>query len=344
MISILPIASHLKSTIPNIKTAVSFFSSSGYENLTQLGPFDCKVYSPIEWKSDIEKWLDIINPKVLIISQNEIWPLFLREVIKRKIKFLYVDSYFNPSIKNRLWLSLNTGLLNKASSIYVQNETAYSLLNQFLSCPIRFTGSFRNYQTQIELKNSPDLPKIESFKGNHKLMVLGSIEQSDFEAILHGIQSLGDNWKILVAPHDITTKNIDCINSKLNDRSALYSSGMSLGNRHCILDEFGVLKYAYQYADLVYVGGGFGKGVHNVMEPLFFTESIIIGPNYIKFVEVREWVKTEKVRVIKNRRDFVVALSNLSKKSLQTTTAKAKDYQNIESAISKITDFVKEQI
>lgn len=284
--SVKPLLIKLKNENPKLKIGLSFLSSSGFDNANDFELFDFKLYNPIDKKKNVNNWLEKVNPSLVVISQNEIWPVFLSTLSQRSIPFLLVDSYFNENFKNKLWLRLNKSILSKAKRIFTQNQKTSSFLNNLGLNNTENTGSLRQEQVTKDLSNALLLPAIEEFASSKPLLVLGSVHISDLKVMGSVLLDISEEYKILIAPHDIDEPNLKFIKELLHKKGfSSYSEGIKDDDDFCILDEFGILKYAYQYADIVYIGGGFGKGIHNVLEPAHFEKPILIGPNYLKFEE-----------------------------------------------------------
>ncbi|MEE9371752.1 MAG: glycosyltransferase N-terminal domain-containing protein [Saprospiraceae bacterium] len=311
-LSIKPLLLQIKKIYPKKKITISFLSPSGYENAQEPHLYNSKIYCPVDSKKAVFNWLKIVDPSLVIIAQNEVWPMFLSALGQRKIPFIYVESYFNENLKNKIWLKLNKLLIGKAERIFVQNQNTASFLKKIWPFKVDNVGSLRQEHIKKELSLAHDLQIIKDFKDDKLLLVLGSTHIADFKVIGSALPRLSYKIKLLIAPHDISDSHLNFIDNFLKDTPSFrYSEGFQEGNNICILDQFGVLKYTYQYADIVYIGGGFGKGIHNVLEPAFYETPIIVGTKYRKFAEALLLEKNGELTSIKSANSMIDTINTI---------------------------------
>ncbi len=304
--SLVPVLEKIRSNFPIKKIALSFFSPSGYLNVKARNIYDFKIYCPVDQKSEVDIFLDQINPSLIIISQNEIWPLFLAEIVRRGIPCIYIDSYFNKTRRNKLWFWLNQSSLSKVKCFFTQNKEVSYFLKGELRAQAHAIGSIRKEYIDQSLSQKLSLPKLELFSNSKPLIVFGSVHNSDIYILSKCIDQIIEKYNILIAPHDINDYNLRLIKKKLKDYSISFYSRMKKEESSiCVLDEFGVLKFAYHYAEIVYIGGGFNKGIHNVLEPAYFLKPIIVGPNFSKFQEAKELNQRQVLFEISNSNDLI---------------------------------------
>ena len=132
---------------------------------------------------------------------------------------------------------------------------------------------------------------IEDFKGTGKLFVAGSTWPEDERLLSTQLQDRANSWKWVVVPHEISRHHLEELRNKFREQSVFYSSATKEELAHkpiLIVDAVGLLSSIYRYADMAYIGGGFGKGIHNILEAAVFGIPVLFGPNYHKFIEAKD--------------------------------------------------------
>ncbi len=285
----IPLLKKIKEWKPNYSLLVTFFSPSGYVNAKQEFT-DYKSYLPLDTKKNSQQFLDIVKPKLAILIKNEFWPNYLYELQKRNIPIISASALFRSS--QLIFKPYGKWLLDVLKNIthfYVQNETSKILLINKGFTNISISGDSRYDRVRGNLADKKSIPYIETFKSDKKLIVCGSTYEIDSKMIIN-ISRRHPDLKFIIAPHEIE------LSQKLKQNGILYSDlneKNSSDSSILIIDSIGVLSQIYQYADVAYVGGGFGhKGLHNILEPLVFGVPIIFGPNYHKFSEAKEAIQS----------------------------------------------------
>ena len=311
--SIKPLLKSIRLKFSKIKVSVSFFSPSGFKYVDDQHLYDYKIYSPIDKTQEVKNFIDSVCPSLIIISQNEIWPVFLTEIRERNIPFVYVDSYFRPTLINHIWLRLNRKSLTHSSKFFTQNHQTAELLQTLLKVEIENVGSLRVENIEEELAHA--LPKydLSAFIQKNPLIIFGSIHKSDWNVLVSTLVQLIGKFKIILAPHEMDQGFFIEMKKSLDaTQTSMWTEGIGEGTQVCILDEFGILKYLYKYADIVYIGGGFGSGIHNVMEPAFYQKPIIVGPDMNKFHEALHLEKEQVLFRIRNSKELLDVIENVS--------------------------------
>ena len=297
----IPLIDLIKKWKNNYSVLVTFLSPSGYINATH-DAIDFKSYLPLDTYANSKQFLDCVNPKLAIFIKNEFWPNYLNELKKRNIPTVSANAIFRSNhviFKTYgFWL---LEILKNTTHIYVQDENSHNLLKEkgFLNTTI--CGDSRFDRIRNHLTNEKLIPYIEEFKSNKKLIVCGSTYAFDSQMIID-ISQRNPNLKFIIAPHEIELspqlKQHGLLYSQSNDKNVSEYSVL-------IIDSIGILSRLYQYADVAYVGGGFGhKGLHNILEPLAFDVPIIFGPNYQKFPEAIDALNFGIADSIRNSQEF----------------------------------------
>lgn len=289
-----PVMESLRTSHPEHKIVVSFFSPSGYENKKNTPLADVVVYLPMDTKSNAKKFIDKVHPSLVFFVKYEFWPNYLIELKRQEIKTLLISGVFK---KEQLFFKPYAGFMRKAldsfDHFFLQDKLSKELLQTIGITNTSVSGDtrFDRVSRQIEMDNTLDF--IAHFKKDHVCIVCGSTWEEDQDLLLEYINQAPKHVKFIIAPHAIDAAKISALRKRINKQSVLYSQSIAKGNTDSIetahifiIDTIGLLAKIYSYADVVYVGGGAGtKGLHNILEPATFGVPIVIGKNYNNFPE-----------------------------------------------------------
>ncbi|WP_375605373.1 3-deoxy-D-manno-octulosonic acid transferase [Flavobacterium davisii] len=286
----LPVMEKIKETFPTHKIILTFFSPSGYEVKKDNTIADITVYLPLDTRANAKRFLKVIHPEKVFFIKYEYWPNYLNELGKRKIDTYLISGIFRTKQLFFKWYGgFYRNALKNFNHFFVQNSSSKDLLQTigFYNSTVSGDTRFDRVVTILERNNS--LRFIEEFKNNQLTVVIGSSWPKDEELLVQYINQSSDDVKFIIAPHNIKGPQILNLISKISKSVVLYSE---MNNQYLadfnvfVIDTIGILTKIYSYADIAYVGGGFGNpGVHNILEPATFGVPIIIGSNYSHFAE-----------------------------------------------------------
>ncbi len=307
----------LKKEYPQHKILLTFFSPSGYEVRKNYENADFIYYMPLDTPLNAKHFLDIIKPRAIFFVKYEFWYFFLREIGNRKIPLYLVSGIFR---KNQRFFKprgiQSRKMLKWFTHFFVQNEESKKLLNSINLMNVTIAGDTR-FDRVYEITNqSGELPLIEKFAKNELVMVAGSSWKPDEELILKYFKESGHSFKLIIAPHEIHKENITrIINAVPSGKNAVKYSEADKKDLAAadvlIIDCIGILSSVYKYGHIAYIGGGFGKGIHNILEAATFGLPIIFGPNYIKFKEAVELLKLNAAFSIHTFDELTLTLNSL---------------------------------
>jgi len=312
----LPVMEKIKEKFPNHKIVVTFFSPSGYEVRKNNTIADATVYLPLDTKSNAKKFLKLVHPEMVFFIKYEFWPNYLNELKKSDITTYLISGIFR---ENQAFFKWYGGFYRKALKtfdyFFVQNESSKKLLQSLGFQNVKISGDTRFDRVVAILERDNSLDFIEKFKDNKTTIVIGSSWPKDEELLVNYINQSSEEIKFIIAPHNIKEEQISNLKSQITKKTVLFSekNDIDLSNFNVfIIDTIGILTKIYSYADIAYVGGGFGNpGVHNLLEPATFGIPIIVGPNYSHFAEATALVHQEGCISIKNQNELNEAFDNL---------------------------------
>lgn len=308
-----PLILKIKSVSPKSMILLSFFSNSGFENLPHNAPADFVFYLPFDFKNQIDRMVDHLKPDALFLVKSEIWPNLIKSVKQNKIPIFLISAKFSskspmfviPFLKNKL---------NSLTAIFTQDDESTEIVRNELKTEVITTGNTR-IERVMELKESfPDNQKLIDFCQKGKLIILGSVYQADIKILQNWINSSdATRYYILIAPHEINSDNIQTIQEMVGKPTCLLSMSNKDESKIVILDSIGQLSRVYRYASAAYIGGGFEKGIHNILEPAVHGIPVSFGPKYQAFFEANSFINNKTGFCIKNADDFMIFINNCHK-------------------------------
>jgi 3-deoxy-D-manno-octulosonic-acid transferase len=291
-----PVLEHMRNLHPTSVIIITFFSPSGYVIRKNTPLADAVYYLPLDTARNACKFIDTINPTLAIFTKYEYWYHFFNELDKRHIPLYVISGIFRPNQVFFKWYGgLHRKMLSLVSHFFVQDESSKQLLQQLNIDQVTVNGDTRFDRVWANAQHPKALPVISEFKNGQKLFIAGSSWPADEKLVASLVEEYPD-WKFIIAPHEIGEDKINHLISLLPEGSAVRFSQISnllpiaIGTQVLIIDNIGMLSSLYQYADIAYIGGGFGVGIHNTLEAAAFGLPVIFGPNYSRFKEARDLI------------------------------------------------------
>ena len=315
-----PLIEKIKAEHPEYKILLTFFSPSGYEVRKKYGGADVVCYLPFDTPYRVKKFLDLSKPVMAIFIKYEFWDNYLSELKRRNIPVYIVSAIFR---KEQLFFKWYGGMYRKVLSyfthIFVQDDASRELLSKYGVTNVSVFGDTRFDRVQDVYKNTKQVPMVDLFVNNNRsdnqlTMVAGSSWQQDEEVYLNYFNEHPE-LKLIIAPHEIHKDHLMHIESMLKRPSIRLSEATEkdIKGKSClIVDSFGLLSSIYRYGDLAYIGGGFGAGIHNVLEAAVYGIPVIFGPKYQKFKEARDLLQVGGAFSITDEKTFESKMEELS--------------------------------
>ena len=342
-----PLIERIRKDYPKYKIVLTFFSPSGYEVRKDYKGADYVCYLPFDTPDNAMMFVRIVKPVVAYFIKYEFWRNYLRELHKNDVPAYSISSIFRPNQIFFRWYGKSyREVLHCFDHFFVQNEESKKLL---FSAGVTFStvvGDTRfDRVLDIQAAAQP-LPLVERFKGDALTLVAGSSWGPD-EDIIISYFNAHPEMKLVIAPHVVSDSHLKEIESKLKRPFVRYTQATeeSVQQADClIIDCYGLLSSIYRYGEISYVGGGFGVGIHNVLEAAVYGIPVIFGPKNKKFREARHLLEQKGGFEIRNSLDFETLMNRfLSDKAyLQTSGKAAGDYgKNNSGALEKIMEYMK---
>lgn len=342
-----PIIELLKKKYPKYKIVLTFFSPSGYEIQKNYRYVDYVFYLPLDTKRNATKFIKLINPNIAIFVKYEFWYNHLKALQNHNIPILLISGIFRANQTFFKWYGKwYKRMLYKFSYFFVQNKESKKLLEHIGIHHVSIAGDTRfDRVIDIASKTKP-IPIIENFCNNNISVIFGSSWKADEDLFFEFINKENKGVKFIIAPHEIHESNIKRIESNITKPTQRYSKindNYEYNDDVLIIDNIGMLSSIYQYGSIAYIGGGFGSGIHNILEAATFGLPVMFGPNYYKFQEAVDLIKLKGAFEIKNKVEAELTLRKLidNKQVYDETALICKNYvENKKGASSMIIDYI----
>jgi 3-deoxy-D-manno-octulosonic-acid transferase len=289
-----PVIEQLKKEKPETKILLTFFSPSGYEVRKNYTGADIISYLPLDTPRAARKFVNLVNPSKAVFIKYEFWPNYLKALKAKNIPVYSISATFRTNQVFFQWYGKwYRNLLKTFRHIFVQDQNSQDLLLVHGIKNVSIAGDTRFDRVADLGKQAKSIPFIEAFvAGAQKVIVAGSSWPKDEELLVRYLK-LHPDIKLIIVPHEIDYSHITEISKLLGGKFIRYSEANTenLQTTNClVVDAIGLLSSIYRYANVAYIGGGFGVGIHNSLEAAVYGIPVVFGPNYQKFREARELI------------------------------------------------------
>ncbi|WP_321319853.1 glycosyltransferase N-terminal domain-containing protein [Labilibaculum sp.] len=327
-----PVIEKFKEEHPEYKIVLTFFSPSGYEVRKNYAGADFIFYLPPDFPSNARKFVDLVNPKMAFFIKYEFWHHYLKELKKRNIPTYIFSTIFRPNqLFFKPWGRFYRRMLLAFTHFFVQNQESADLLNGIGLKNVSIAGDTRFDRVYSIATGSKTLPEVESFSQGRLVLIAGSTWPKDEENLIKYINSSENNYKYIIAAHEVDENHIKSIVDQIEKPWVRYTNASKEEIKIAevlVIDCIGVLSSLYRYGDVSYIGGGFGRGIHNTLEAATFGLPVVFGPNYHKFQEAKDLIKLGASYSYEKYEDLKILLDNYfeNEKERQFSGDKSKNY------------------
>ena len=302
-----PLMEELRRSYPEYKILLTFFSPSGYEVRKNYEGADIICYLPLDTVLNARRFLRSVRPVMAFFIKYEFWYNYLHILRHRQVPVYSVSSIFREGQVFFRWYGKQySHVLKCFTHFFVQNKESQRLLERIGIHNTTLVGDTR-FDRVLQIKEAAQqLPIIDAFKEGHQVFVAGSSWPPDEEIFIRYFNEHPD-WRLIIAPHVIGSDHLQQIQSRLKRKALLYTEATPETARQAdciIINCFGLLSSIYRYGEVAYVGGGFGVGIHNVLEAAVWGMPVIFGPNNRRFQEAQGLLAAEGGFEIQHEEDF----------------------------------------
>jgi 3-deoxy-D-manno-octulosonic-acid transferase len=295
-----PVLEALKREKPELPILVTFFSPSGYD-ACKGHPLASHVdYLPLDTRRNAQRMVTLLRPKAVLWVRYEFWLHHLEALRKAGVPTFLVSGIFRKSQPffqwyGAAWRKMVLGL----DHVFVQDDVSRGLLVGIGVERVSVSGDTRFDRVAEIVRASEELPIARGFRGKGPVLACGSTWPADEELLKEAFGSMGKTPKCIVAPHELGETGLMATEQRFPKPLARWSELESTTEANIadiigqeaegtlLVDRMGLLARLYRYGDVAYVGGGFGEGVHSLLEPAAWGLPVIFGPRHTKFEEAR---------------------------------------------------------
>lgn len=327
------------------KVLLTFFSPSGYEMRKDYPLADSVYYLPLDTARNAKRFLDIVKPSLIYFVKYDYWYHYLHETNKRNIPLYIISSIFRKEqIFFKPYGAFYRKILSFFTKIFVQEQESKSLL-QHIGIDSVVAGDTRVDRVAALARRNHEIPNVLDFKQDELLLIAGSSWEKDEDLFIEYLENHPPlDYKLIIAPHEVHEKRVKQLCEKFKPFKPLRYSQITekkelQESKILIIDSVGMLSALYKYGDIAYIGGGFGVGIHNTLEPATFSLPIIFGKKYKKFNEARILLEKGGAFSVSNYAEFEKILDNLLKKEtlrIESGTVSRRFIEENQGAVSRI--------
>lgn len=310
-----PVIEKFKTLHPQYKILLTFFSPSGYDVRKNYDGADYVCYMPADTPANAKKFLDIVKPKAVFFVKYDFWYNFLREVHSRNIPLYIFSTIFREKQVFFRWYGKKyKEVLSFFTHIFVQDENSVKLLKSIEIDRVTIAGDTRFDRVCQITRNAKQIPIVDTFVGQSRVIVAGSSWPPDENIIFGALRRLEEKHdiKLIIAPHEIHEGHLTAIEKTLGETKNIRFSKADANSakqaKVLIIDNFGMLSSLYKYAEIAYVGGGFGTGIHNILEAVSYSIPVAFGTNYKRFKEAVDLVSLGAAATVRNEDELYSVL------------------------------------
>lgn len=285
---------------------LTFFSPSGFEIRKKYSNADLVCYLPFDFKKNAINFINTIKPDLVIWTKYDFWFNILNEVYIRNIPIILIAAHFRKEQLFFKWYGKwYLSILKVFHTIFVQDETSKKLLNsKNIESTIGGDPRFDRVYSIASLHKNLDI--IQQFISHNKSIVFGSTWKKDIEVCKEFIDhKIKDNYKIIIAPHNVNNEEIQFIENSFQNQTLCYSNFNPNNEKPIlIIDNVGSLSHIYRYSSWAYVGGGFDHSIHNILEVVAHGKAVVFGPNFKRSREANELLQLKCAFTIFNAKEL----------------------------------------
>lgn len=326
-----PVLQQIRNEFPDHFIVLSFFSPSGYEVKKNEKIADYVCYLPLDGPSNSKMFVQLLNPSLVFFVKYDFWYFYGKQLHARKIPFFCISAIFRPGqVFFKSWGKFFKKMLTRYTHLFVQDQASLELLYRNSIPSVTVSGDTRFDRVLENSTREAAFPAIRDFCAKGVAVVAGSTWPQD-EKVLAGVLAKNPTMKLVIAPHELGESRIKNIEARFAGKTIRYSTisaDIPANVNVVIIDSIGMLSLLYRFGKYSYVGGGFGKGIHNILEAAVYGQPVFFGPNFKKFKEARDLKATGAAMNIKNAEELNNSINSLEldASSYEQLTLKNKKY------------------
>lgn len=320
-----PLMELVRRDFHHMKIVVSFFSASGYDQVSTDEVVSATYFLPVDTKRNVEQFMRSVSPKYVVLVKYEIWLNFIQACTAANIPIYLISARFHPKhFYFSRWGIAFIDALRNIDRIFAQDVSSIDILDQndiaaFLS------GDTRADQVLTNIIKQEQHAWMRDWKSDKPLLVCGSIWPQDLQCLQPALTGLSNEYKVIIAPHEIDEAFLSEIEHTLKTSVTRWTKigDWDKASDVILLDVVGELAHIYRYADVAYIGGAFKQGLHNIFEPAVWGIPVLFGPEIERFPEALALVEQGGAISIKSPEEIKKLLGTFVHRENRTAAGKA---------------------
>ena len=316
-----PLIEWYKENRKEYRILLTFFSPSGYEMRKNYPLADWIFYLPVDTALNARRFLDAVKPEKAVFIKYEFWYNYLNQLKKMGVKTYIVSAIFREDqVFFKSWGGLFRKMLASFTALFVQDELSGRLLEGIgIKENVTICGDTRFDRVNQITASSREFPAISKFSKDSFTVLAGSTWPPCEEILAATVKNFS-KVKLVIAPHEIHKEHIAKILETFKGYKLLKFSDVKddsdprlESSNVLLIDCMGILSSIYRYGDFAYIGGGFGVGIHNILEAATYGIPVAFGPKYQKFKEARDLVALQGATPVRGQEEFYALLDKMVK-------------------------------
>ncbi|PKP10850.1 MAG: 3-deoxy-D-manno-octulosonic acid transferase [Bacteroidetes bacterium HGW-Bacteroidetes-4] len=312
-----PVIEGFRKRYPEIKIVLTFFSPSGYEIRKDYPGVDYVCYLPVDTRRNAKKFVSLVNPSYAFFVKYDFWFHFLKQLHLQQIPTYIFSAIFRPQqLFFKRYGAWYRNMLRFFTRIYVQNDSSKDLLESIGITQVEVGGDTRFDRVYDLAIAAKPIDLITQFASGKPLIIAGSTWEKDEEFLAAFAEKNKGKYQWIIAPHEVHEGHIQKIEALFKQDVLRFSNATTDNITQAdvlLIDSIGILSSLYRYGTLAYIGGGFGKGIHNILEAATYGLPVVFGPNYLRFQEACDLIERKSAFTIQNYIAFETILQQLLK-------------------------------
>ncbi|RYF74007.1 MAG: 3-deoxy-D-manno-octulosonic acid transferase [Cytophagaceae bacterium] len=311
-----PVIEAFRATYPSYQVVLSFFSPSGYEVRKNYAEADVVTYLPADTTANARDWMQQVRPQLAFFIKYEFWYHYLQALRQANIPTLSFSAIFRPDqLFFKPYGGFYRSLLTYFDHILVQNQESVDLLSTIGITHVTLAGDTRFDRVAQVAATKRAIPEAATFVDSLCTLVVGSAWAADMAVLIPMLNAFTQPLRVIIAPHEIHDDEIEDWRAQLTSPSVRFStlgtSPVPTDARYLFIDNIGMLTSLYQYGTMAYIGGAFGKGLHNCLEAATFGLPLLFGPNHQKFQEAIDLVRQGGAFQVRSASELTAVFTDL---------------------------------
>ena len=320
-----PLIEEIKKQKPRCSVVLTFYSPSGFEVRKNYPGADLVCYLPLDTFRNAKSFIDLVRPDAAFFIKYEYWYYYLKFLHTGNVPVYLVSGVFSQNQPFFRWYGgWFRSRLRFFSHFFVQDQSSACLLQNYGLINVTVSGDTRFDRVSAIARASGEISGLQAFTAGCFCLVAGSTWSRDEEILTRYINETGQDIKMIIAPHEVHQQHISRLASMMKKKYVLFSEAGQENLPECqvlIIDNIGMLSSLYRYGQIAYIGGGFGAGIHNILEPAANGLPVIFGPNYRRFREAIDLIREGGAFAVKNQEEFNHRINELFNDPVQYTAS-----------------------